>query len=95
MFCAQITPDFAYFLIRFSILFSLRMPKTKIIPYEWYDTPNIHLFTIKDCKVIRKILDWLSIDEFRRDSLQKRLPAADLFDDFLQNDYAKTDYMDF
>jgi len=43
-------PNFAYFLIRFSILFSGRMPKTKIIPYEWYDTPNIHLFTIKDFK---------------------------------------------
>jgi methionine biosynthesis protein MetW len=26
------------------------MPKTKLLPYEWYDTPNIHLFTIKDFK---------------------------------------------
>lgn len=41
-------PNFAYFMIRFNILFFGRMPKTKIIPYEWYDTPNIHLFTIKD-----------------------------------------------
>jgi methionine biosynthesis protein MetW len=41
-------PNFAYFFIRMTILFSGRMPKTKILPYEWYDTPNIHLFTIKD-----------------------------------------------
>jgi methionine biosynthesis protein MetW len=24
------------------------MPKTAALPYEWYDTPNIHLTTIKD-----------------------------------------------
>ncbi len=41
-------PNFAYFFIRLTILFSGRMPKTKILPYEWYDSPNIHLFTIKD-----------------------------------------------
>ncbi len=43
-------PNFAYSFIRLNILFSGRMPKTKILPYEWYDTPNIHLFTIKDFK---------------------------------------------
>ena len=41
-------PNFAYIKIRLGILFSGRMPKTKVLPYEWYDTPNIHLFTIKD-----------------------------------------------
>jgi len=41
-------PNFAYFPLRLNILFLGRMPKTKILPYEWYDTPNIHLFTIKD-----------------------------------------------
>ena len=43
-------PNFAYCPIRLRMLFSGRMPKTKILPYEWYDTPNIHLFTIKDFK---------------------------------------------
>ena len=43
-------PNFAYFMIRFGMLFSGRMPKSKILPYEWYNTPNIHLFTIKDFK---------------------------------------------
>ncbi|MCE5329242.1 methionine biosynthesis protein MetW [bacterium] len=41
-------PNFAYIKIRLGILFSGRMPKTKVLPYEWYDTPNIHLFTIED-----------------------------------------------
>jgi methionine biosynthesis protein MetW len=43
-------PNFAYLKIRLTILLSGRMPKTKILPYEWYDTPNIHLFTTKDFK---------------------------------------------
>ena len=25
-----------------------KMPKSNILPFEWYDTPNIHLLTIKD-----------------------------------------------
>jgi len=43
-------PNFAYLPIRLTIFFSGRMPKTKVLPYEWFDTPNIHLFTIKDFK---------------------------------------------
>ena len=43
-------PNFAYFMIRFGMLFSGRMPKSSVLPYEWYNTPNIHLFTIKDFK---------------------------------------------
>ena len=51
---------------------------------------------IEEYKVIKKILDWLGIDEFKRDRPPpKRLQASDLFDDFSQNDYANTDYADF
>jgi len=54
----------------------------------------LHLF--KEYKVIRKILDWLGIDEFRRDRPPpKKLQATDLFDDFAQNDYIECDYTDF
>ena len=41
-------PNFAFMNISLGLFFKGRMPKTKILPYEWYDTPNIHLFTIKD-----------------------------------------------
>jgi len=51
---------------------------------------------IEDYKVIKKILDWLGIDEFRRDRPPpKRLQTADLFDDFAQNDYIDSNYTDF
>ncbi len=41
-------PNFAAFGVRTSLLLHGRMPKERQIPYEWYDTPNIHLFTFKD-----------------------------------------------
>jgi homoserine O-acetyltransferase len=56
-------PNFGYLPTRLKLLLSGRMPKDRHLPYEWYDTPNIHLFTFKDfvdlCRretiVIRKI----------------------------------------
>ena len=41
-------PNFAYWKVRFYLMFQGKMPKSKILPFEWYDTPNIHLLTIKD-----------------------------------------------
>lgn len=41
-------PNFAYFRIRFQLFFLGKMPKTRELPFEWYNTPNIHLVTIKD-----------------------------------------------
>jgi len=45
---------------------------------------------------ISQILDWLGIDEARRDRPPpKRLAATDLFDDFSQDDYINCNYSDF
>lgn len=41
-------PNFGYLPIRLKLLFGGHMPKTKTLPFEWYDTPNIRLMTIKD-----------------------------------------------
>ncbi len=41
-------PNFAHWQIRFSFFFSGHMPKSKALPYEWYNTPNIRVLTIKD-----------------------------------------------
>ena len=41
-------PNFAYIGVWTQLVFGGRMPKGKQIPYEWYNTPNIHLFTLKD-----------------------------------------------
>jgi methionine biosynthesis protein MetW len=40
-------PNFGYWRPRLQVL-SGNMPVSKVLPYEWYETPNIHLFTIDD-----------------------------------------------
>ena len=41
-------PNFAYWKVRFYLMFRGKMPKSRILPFQWYDTPNIHLLTIED-----------------------------------------------
>jgi methionine biosynthesis protein MetW len=43
-------PNFAYYKLRFKFLFAGIMPKSEILPFEWFNTPNIHLLTIRDFK---------------------------------------------
>ena len=46
--CIVSFPNFAYWRVRFYLFFKGKMPKSKQLPYEWYNTPNIHLLTISD-----------------------------------------------
>ena len=41
-------PNFGYWKVRTSLLFFGRMPITKSLPNKWYNTPNLHMCTIKD-----------------------------------------------
>jgi methionine biosynthesis protein MetW len=41
-------PNFAHWRVRLSLLWGGRMPVTRLLPLEWYDTPNIHHVTIDD-----------------------------------------------
>jgi len=41
-------PNFGNWRIRLQLLWSGRMPRTRSLDYNWYDTPNIHLCTVKD-----------------------------------------------
>lgn len=46
--CIITFPNFAYWRHRISLLTQGYMPQSKALPYEWYDTPNIHHCTIRD-----------------------------------------------
>ena len=41
-------PNFGHWRVRAQLLFGGQMPQTDNLPDRWYDTPNIHLCTIKD-----------------------------------------------
>jgi methionine biosynthesis protein MetW len=43
-------PNFVQASARFQIFFKGRVPVTKALPYEWFDTPNLHFLGITDFK---------------------------------------------
>jgi methionine biosynthesis protein MetW len=43
-------PNFAHYKARASIFFKGRVPVTPSLPYQWYDTPNLHFLSINDFK---------------------------------------------
>ncbi len=47
-------PNFGYWVVRSQLFFLGKMPKSRDLPYEWYDTPNIHLVTISDFRLFCK-----------------------------------------
>lgn len=41
-------PNFGHWRSRLHLLFKGKMPVSEFMPYEWYNTPNIHFCTIRD-----------------------------------------------
>ncbi|NJO55504.1 MAG: methionine biosynthesis protein MetW [Rhodospirillales bacterium] len=41
-------PNFGYWRLRWRFMTRGRMPTSRALPYAWYDTPNIHVCTIRD-----------------------------------------------
>ena len=61
-------PNFGYWRYRFQLALGGHMPVSDTLPYQWYDTPNVHLCTIQD------------FDKFCRNSnivIQERLVLTD------------------
>ena len=50
-------PNFAQWRVRLSLLWGGRMPVTRQLPEQWYDTPNIHHVTIDDFRSYLKDRD--------------------------------------
>jgi methionine biosynthesis protein MetW len=41
-------PNFGHWAVRLSLLCGGRAPKTRLFPYAWYESPNIHWLTVHD-----------------------------------------------
>jgi methionine biosynthesis protein MetW len=50
--CIVTFPNFGHWKARWHLATSGRMPVSDLLPYEWYDTPNIHFCTFKDFEVL-------------------------------------------
>jgi methionine biosynthesis protein MetW len=50
-------PNFGHWRIRAQVAIYGRMPRTRNLPFFWYDTPNIHFCTIQDFVALAKAID--------------------------------------
>ena len=51
-------PNFGHWRVRLNLLIKGTMPVTKTLPNDWYNTPNIHMCTIKDFVKFSKIINF-------------------------------------
>ena len=51
-------PNFAHIRNRLDLMFRGQMPVNKTIPYQWYETPNIHFCSILDFEKLCNDLDF-------------------------------------
>lgn len=51
-------PNFGHYRVRLAHLFMGRAPKTKLFPYDWYDSPNIHFLTVDDFEILAARERW-------------------------------------
>ncbi len=70
-------PNFAHWPNRLSILQG-RMPVTKRLPYQWYDTPNIRVGTFKDFEVLALKNKLRILDSFglQNGEIKRMMPNA-------------------
>jgi methionine biosynthesis protein MetW len=45
-------PNFGYWRVRLQLLLRGQMPLNDLLPYQWYDTPNVHLCTVTDFRAL-------------------------------------------
>ncbi len=51
-------PNFGHWTVRLSHLWSGRAPRTKLFPYDWHDSPNIHFLTVVDFETLARTEGW-------------------------------------
>lgn len=61
--CIVAFPNFGHWRLRLQLLFEGKMPKSRRLPHEWYETPNIRLLTIADFREFCRAAGLRVIDE--------------------------------
>lgn len=71
-------PNMGHWRARWQLGLGGRMPMTDVLPHSWYDTPNIHLCTIRDfdalCRENRiEVRERMVLDDRRRSTAPNRV----------------------
>ncbi len=62
--CAVVSfPNFCHWRIRFQMMASGHVPRTRELPFEWYDTPNIRVLSLKDFRRFAKEVGFTILKE--------------------------------
>ncbi|MDD5108628.1 MAG: methionine biosynthesis protein MetW [Candidatus Omnitrophica bacterium] len=75
-------PNFAYYKSRLQMFFQGRAPVTEGLPYQWYETPNLHFLSIIDFRNYCRSKD-INVEESIAIGENKRIP-------FFSNLFAQT-----
>jgi methionine biosynthesis protein MetW len=59
-------PNFAHWRNRLQLFLEGRMPKTSAIPFDWYETPNIHHVAIRDFKESLQVVSAQIVEAYAR-----------------------------
>ncbi len=84
--CIITFPNFGQWKARWHLAFSGRMPVSDLLPYEWYDTPNIHFCTFRDFEVLCRENSWTILHR----QVVSETAVGRAFKDFLPNLFGET-----
>ncbi len=84
--CIVTFPNFGHWKARWHLCAKGRMPVSDLLPYQWYDTPNIHFCTFRDFEVL---CHQLNIDIVHRQVVAER-PLSRLLKDVRPNLFGET-----
>ena len=61
--CLVTIPNFGHWRARLHLMFRGRMPVSDLLPYEWYNTPNIHFCTFLDFEILCADMQLVVVDK--------------------------------
>ncbi|OYW14474.1 MAG: hypothetical protein B7Z55_15755 [Planctomycetales bacterium 12-60-4] len=68
-----VVPNFGHWRVRVQLLLYGRAPVTNSLPYDWYNTPNLHLLSILD---FRDLIDRMSLRIVREVPIVRGKPVT-------------------
>ncbi len=68
-----VTPNYGQWRVRWHLLTQGRAPVTESLPYEWFDTPNLHFMSILDFRELARVVKATVVREL---PLRKGRPIA-------------------
>src|SRR5690606_14824289 len=58
-----VVPNFGHWRVRLQLMIYGRAPMTSSLPYDWYNTPNIHLLSMIDFRELIRRMDLRIVEE--------------------------------